>query len=132
MSYLDNTFDPSMQQLAELLDFALSSDNIVVRDQLQKLLLVTALVSSPEPTEKCRGLFSAMLDDINILIDRVNNLEHALEKLKGRNVVDFTENFEKWANEKEFPMPTFSTYIPQHVSSDPDNYKFIINLKDIT
>lgn len=71
-----------MQQLSELLDTALSSDNAVVKDQLRKLLVITALSTSGDPLRKAFGPFTRMAEDVRRLKQEVRQIQSTLNSVE--------------------------------------------------
>lgn len=81
-----NQKDYDLEQIVKVLDTALTSDNVAVKNALRSLLLVSTIVSSEHPDQTLRsGPLSRMFEDHNDLIRRLNRLEDELNKVKWDN-----------------------------------------------
>lgn len=70
--------DFDLETFVDLFDTAMSSDNPAVQRALKNLILISAIVNAQENTEGLRkGPLRRMVDDINNITRRLNNLESA-------------------------------------------------------
>ena len=69
--------DFDLEQFVDLFDTALSSDNPAVKRALKNLMMIAALVDSDiKPEDRVKGPLRRLVDDVNNLHRRINQLEH--------------------------------------------------------
>lgn len=69
--------DFDLEQFIDLFDTALASDNPAVKRALKNLLMIATLVDSDiKPEDRVKGPLRRVVDDINNLTRRINQLEH--------------------------------------------------------
>ena len=68
--------DFDLEAFVDLFDTAMNSDNPAVQRALKNLILVSAIVNAQENPEGLRkGPLRRMVDDVNNIVKRLNNLE---------------------------------------------------------
>lgn len=94
--------DIDLEHLITVLDIALSSDNPAVKDQLQKLLMISVLVSSNNPAARAAGPLKQLLSEINGLRNRVRAIESTLAQVRAERYTEFdrykSTMAKKWEN----------------------------------
>jgi hypothetical protein len=73
-----------VEMLAKLLDTALASDSPMVKEQLQKLLMVAALCSSPVPLAKAVGPFEGLFQEMKALRREVRYMQDDMNESMSR------------------------------------------------
>ena len=94
--------DFDLEQIVEIFDAALESDDQRIKDALRALLTITVLCTAERPQEKIMGPFERMLDDMRNLNRRLSTMEDELNRLKWDNQRKQTEPF----------MPTVTPFGP--------------------
>ena len=74
--------DFDLEQIVELFDTALESDDPRIKDALRSLLTITVLCTAERPHEKVMGPFERMRDDMHNLNRRLGKLEDELNHVK--------------------------------------------------
>jgi hypothetical protein len=82
---VDDTVENELLDLIAVLDTALISDHPAVKDQLTKLLTISALIRSYKDIPNSYGPFRRLFEDSKNLKNRVRDLE---EKDLKRNIID--------------------------------------------
>ena len=77
--------DFDLEQIVEIFDTALESDDQRIKDALRALLTITVLCTAERPHEKIMGPFERMLDDIRNLNRRLSRLEDEVNTMKFNN-----------------------------------------------
>jgi hypothetical protein len=100
--------DQNIEQIADLLDVALTSDNPAVKEQLQKLLMTAALFSSPDPKAKIQGFFRSILTEIELTRVQVSRINEKVEQMRGISKYDYEDRYERikktqWAPDWDLP-----------------------------
>ena len=85
--------DFDLEQIVEIFDTALESNDQRIKDALRALLTITVLCTAERPQEKIMGPFERMLDDMRNLNRRLGNMEDELNRLKWDNQRKQTEPF---------------------------------------
>lgn len=76
--------DFDLEQIVEIFDTALESDDQRIKDALRALLTITVLCTAERPQEKIMGPFERMRDDMRHLGHRLNMLEDQVQVLSKR------------------------------------------------
>jgi hypothetical protein len=101
--------DQNIEQIADLLDVALTSDNPAVKEQLQKLLMTAALFSSPDPKAKIQGFFRSILTEIELTRVQVSKINEKVEQMRGISKYDYKDKYEKYekirSNDFDWDLP---------------------------
>jgi hypothetical protein len=75
--------DYDLEQLIQVIDSALTSDNAAVQNALRSLLLISTIVSAEHPDQVlANGPLSRMYDDVRHLARRLGDLENEVSDLK--------------------------------------------------
>ena len=74
--------DFDLEQIVELFDTALESDDPRIKDALRALLTITVLCTAERPHEKVMGPFERMRDDMHNLNRRLSRMEDELNHVK--------------------------------------------------
>ena len=90
--------DFDLEQIVEIFDTALESDDQRIKDALRALLTITVLCTAERPHEKIMGPFERMLNDVRNLNRRLSRLEDEVQDLRNR-----------------MPPPTAAPYTPPSV-----------------
>lgn len=77
-----NQKDFDLEQIVELFDTALESNDPRIKDALRALLTITVLCTAERPHEKVMGPFERMLDDIRNLNQRLSRMEDELNQMR--------------------------------------------------
>ena len=85
--------DFDLEQIVEIFDTALESNDQRIKDALRALLTITVLCTAERPQEKIMGPFERMLDDMRNLNRRLGNMEDELNRLNWDNQRKQTEPF---------------------------------------
>jgi hypothetical protein len=79
--------NPKLEQIAELLDQALQSEDQRVKDALRALLTITVLCSDPDAPKALTGPFKTLIDDVTMLKKHIahveNKVEHITDSIRG-------------------------------------------------
>jgi hypothetical protein len=109
--------DPKLEQIAELLDQALQSEDQRVKDALRALLTITVLCSDPEAPKAFIGPFKTLIDDVTTVKKHVVHLEDQIQHIaKSIRRPDYYES--TWENRWGPPDSNISVGYP----SDPFKY----------
>lgn len=73
--------NPKLEQIAELLDQALQSEDQRVKDALRALLTITVLCSDPDAPKALTGPFKTLIDDVSIVKKHLTHLENKVEHI---------------------------------------------------
>jgi len=76
--------DFDLEQIVEIFDTALESNDQRIKDALRALLTITVLCTAERPQEKIMGPFERMLDDMRNLNRRLGRLEDEVQDLRNR------------------------------------------------
>lgn len=76
--------DFDLEQIVEIFDTALESNDQRIKDALRALLTITVLCTAERPQEKIMGPFERMRDDMRHLGRRLNMLEDEVQELRKR------------------------------------------------
>jgi hypothetical protein len=85
----------TLEQWVALFDTALTSEDPRVKDQLRKLLMITALTMSPNAAVTIKGPFSELSDQIISLRNHISRIESELARQRDaqrRSVYDYKES----------------------------------------
>ena len=84
----------TLEQWVALFDTALTSEDPRVKDQLRKLLMITALTMSPNAAATIKGPFSELSDQIISLRNHISRIESELARQRDaqRSVYDYKES----------------------------------------
>lgn len=127
---MENT---DIQELARLIDTALSSDNPSVKKALRNFMLIVSIVDSENTESTIRGPFAELFNKIDQLTRRIEKLENNdyNRAYKGTQINPYTYPSTVWVGGSGTSGLTGGTYVTNAVSTSSVTNSSSMSVKDL-
>jgi len=115
--------DFDLEQIVEIFDTALESDDQRIKDALRALLTITVLCTAERPQEKVMGPFERMLDDMRNLNRRLGRLEDEVQDLRNRMPTPRAEPYQPYSPPTNPWAPVTSPSTGPWIGTNPNGPK---------